>query len=439
MRLGWRSRAVGWIASAGIATACAPPPGASPDVGVTIPDANVRPDAARRDAGSPPTVLDLVVRDAAGPVTGATVVVDDANGQRETGVTASGGRATISNVGWGGGRITITVAAVGHPLASLVGFTRSDLASRTDTTGAVTFVIEAYYSPVGVSGHVLNQADASRPVYLYPDVSGQLDVTGTSFAGSIARGTPFHVYAIDVVYTRISTFHYTELPVSFVRVDHAAITSGTTFDVDMSASLPLTTLRGNLVLPPDGNPTQGGLARVRFSSDETYGRALLGYASEIDVAADGTSFDFTVSRLETVDTTAPVTQYGYETTQLYSDVWTDGAPTASPPVTSADFPMPPTFATPPSGGTAGFHDPITITGVDPMLPVRVSLAGTYTEWIFDLPAGSGALTIPAQPDGTDTTNWTGLTLTADACEPWAGHHLGCRRSAGGDQIGVTFP
>lgn len=418
-------------------SACAGPPAAD-DVGIVVPDANVRPDAHHADAGQVLGVVTVFVRDEAGPIVGADVVVDDANGQREVGVTAAGGRVTIPGVAWGAGQITITASATNHPLQSLGGFRRSELGSHIDGTGTITFDLVSYYRAYAVHGNVVGSADSSRAVHLYLDVPGQLTVTGATFSGDVQRNQPFHLWALDYVFTSINTYHYTQTPVALVRVDHAPLTAAGTFDVDMSVGLPLTTVSGSFPLPADGNPVQMGYPGVVVTTDESTARARVGLTTEMAPAATGTRFDFTVAQLATIDTGSPVTVYYIETVdRLYAEIDVDGAATSDAIHASTDWPAPPSLVAP-AADTAPLHDPIELGGVDPALPVRLTLLGQYGAlWYLDLPPGGTTAAFPAPPAGTDTSGWTSTTIRVDACEPWPGHTIRCRREAGGRTFNAT--
>jgi hypothetical protein len=421
-------------------TACTTTIPAGVDGGIVVPDAHHTPDTSLPDVGQPFDVVNVLVRDAAGAIVGATVIVDDANGMRETAVTGAGGRATVSHVAWGTGRITITVDADGHPLQSLASWRRSELGSRIDGTGTITMTLLAYYRSYGVSGNVINAPSPSRDVSLSLDVSGQLAVTGTTFTGTVARNVPFHIDAIDYVYQSLTVDHYSRSSITIASVAHAPLTSATTFDVDMSSPLPLTTMTGSFPSPPLGNRARSGVPVAVVSSDESYGGRRFGMFSDVALSPDGAHYDYTLTRTATLDATAPITIYYVETTdRIYSEIYVDGPPTAAPIASAADWPAPPRLVTPASGTSAGLHDAITIADVDPALPVRlelVSLRATY--WYLDLPPGGGSTAIPAPPDGTDTTSWTNLTVYVTACEPWPSHHLRCRRDAGGDSFDATL-
>lgn len=429
-----------WSSALALAVLACSPPTDAPDGGVQLPDANVRPDAARPDAGQALGVVTIVVRDESGPLPNADVVIDDANGDREVGITGMGGRVMMSNVAWGTGRITITASSAGHPLTSLVGFRRAELASRTDATGAITVTLVSYYHAFAVHGNVLNSADPTRAVQLFADVAGTLTVTGTSFSGEIARDTPFHVWALDTIFSSTSGYHYAYTPVALVRVDHAALTTTATFDVDMSAALPLTTIDGSFPAPADGNPAQSGYPQVWVTTDESYTNACLGISSRIDISADGTSFDFTVAQVPTADTGTPVTLYSTATlTHLYSQVLVDGLATSHAIASATEWPSPPLLVTPGAGASANLHVPIELMGVEAALPVRITLSDDYgAVWYLDLPAGATSAAFPEPPAGTDMTYWTNLHADIEACEPWPGHRIRCRRRAVGDSFLVTL-
>jgi hypothetical protein len=382
------------------------------------------------------TTENVVVRviDDAGPVVGATVLIDDAAGAHHEGSTGTDGTAMLQAV-WGTGRVSITAVATGHVLATLHAFARSELGARADATGTITIQTSVNPTLVTFSGTITNaMSPSTNYIDLIPNIPGKLTVTGTTFTGTIATRRAFEIFAFESRYDSTGSFEYTYVPLSARRIPHAAVTTSGTMIVDLSPSLPLTTVSGSLLVPPDGHRVQAGLPNIIVTSDESAAYDSFGFASSMNISTDGLSFDFTVSQLATIDATTPITDYYFQLdTGMYTEIRVDGVPTAHPITSASQWVAPPRVLSPASGVTAPLHDPIQLGDIDPSAPVQIRLFGdTGLLWLLELPTGGSRVVFPAIPDGVDTSSWTNLAITAVACEPWPDHVATCRRSAGGD-------
>jgi hypothetical protein len=415
--------------------ACGSPSPAETDAGA--PDARTPNDAApRADAGPRLEAVNLAVRDPLGPLIGATVVVDDARGERHTTITGPDGRARFSSVGWGPDRISITAFAEAHPIVTLANFRRAELGERADRTGLITIELFAYYDAVSLRGSFTNVAAPTDYFFVSPDVFGDLRSTGTTYTGALASDTPFNLYAYEAVYTETSRYGFTYVIARAVQVTHPALTRAAVLDIDMSASLPLTTVTGSFPVPADGNRVQAGYPNMIVTARDTPGRPTLGFATAMDLAPDGVSMDFTVSYLGTIGSAMPRTLVYFITEErLYTQITLASLPTASPIAAATEFLAPPRVTSP---TTQPLSAPIALADIDPTTDVQLSLDAGYSVWDIQLPRGATQLVIPAPPDAVDTSSWTDLTATVFACEPWAGRDGECRRLAGGDVVSLAL-
>lgn len=417
------------VASMLVLAGCSTTPATMGDAGVRAPDTGT-------DAGPVYETVLVRVTDEQGALSSATVVIDDASGTRHASGTQADGVASISDVAWGEGRVSVTVAAEGHRWATLAGFTRAELASRTDASGVIAIPVQAIPHYVNISGTVTNVIDPTNDyVDLILDIPGHLDVTGTSFSGTIAAGVPFHVYAYESVYEMPTANGFTYIPRTVARLSEPAYTGGAGLVLDLSGALPTTTASGTLPMPPASNPASVGLPNIIVSSDETAGRASYGFASAIQVTSDAAHFDYTITQLSSIDATRPIV-FAFLSAEdgTYTEIRADGTSAAGLASASSDWLVPPTFMTG-SSGRVGLHDPIVVAGIDPAAPVQITVSGDPgTLWTVDLPPGATTVTIPAGVAGIDTTSWTNLSLFLRACDPWADHEVPCRREAGGDSL-----
>lgn len=398
--------------------------------------------APMSDTGPPLETVNVVVVDEDGALNAANVVIDDALGMRHTATTGSDGHASVDGVAWGSGRVSITVRAAGHALGTLAGFTRSDLGARADASGLITLRPESLPQLVAFSGTLANVMDPTNHYCdVLADVGGRLTVTGTTFSGTVQARTPFNIYAFESIFDGTSAYHWTYTPIAAVRVSHAALTTtGGSATIDLaSGTLPLTTVTGSMPVPPDGNRAQGGTPNVIVTSDETDGLASYGFASAMDLAADGVTFDYTVSQLAVIDAITPITKHYFQTDAgIYTEIERDGTPGAAA-ISSSEWLLPPRVVTPASGVTQSLSAPIEVADVDPAAPVVVRVYGDVgLVWTLVLPPAGTTVTTPPIPDGVDTSGWTNLGATATACEPWPGHRSECRRFAGGDSAFLTL-
>ncbi len=415
-------------------TACSPPTAHPTDAGSGT-DAR-----AETDAASPFEMVAVRVIDEAGPVVGATVLIDDTSGARRQGSTGTDGVAMVQAL-WGTGRVSITAVATGHQLSTLAAFAHTELGARADATGVITIRTAVPATLVAFSGTIVSaMSPSTNYIDLIPTIPGKLTVTGTTFTGTIATRMPFEIFAFESVYGSTGGLDYTYVPVSARRISHAALVTSGSMVVDLAPSLPITTVSGSLLAPPSGHRVQAGTPNVIVTSDETNALASFGYASSVALAADGVSFDFTVSRLATIDAVTPITDYYFSlTTGTYTEIRADGLPTAHPVASASQWVAPPRVLSPASGVTAPLHDPIQLADIDPMAPVQLRLFGdTGLLWLLELPTSGARAVFPVVPDGVDTSTWTNLVITAVACDPWPGHVAACRRSAGGDNAFIAL-
>lgn len=402
-------------------------------------DAGTTTDSATADSGPATENVEVLVVDHAGPLGSANVVIDDAFGVRHTGRTDVNGRASIADVAWGTGRVSITAQAATHTLRTLAAFTRADLGARADTSGTITLSLDPIPDLVYLEGRLQNVADATHYFDVLPDVAGGLTVAGVTFSGYVERRVPFNIYAFESTYDGTSDYHWTYTPVTVVRVARPPLLSSGTVTIDMAVGLPLTTVTGSFPIAADGNRVQIGVPNVIVTSDETDGQASYGFASVMDISTDGLRFDFSVAQLATIDAVTPITNYYLQTPEgLYGQIAVEGLPSGSAPFTAESWPTPPTVMTPAVGVMQGLHEPIELGDADPTAPVQVYvLDETGAVWFLDLPAGATTLVVPEVPDGFDTSLWTNLRVKVRACEPWPGHVTACVRSAGGEVFRVT--
>jgi hypothetical protein len=400
-------------------------------------DASVHDAFVVPDAGPPqPESVTVAVVDPTGPIDGATVTIDDALGARHVATTASDGHATLPGVAWSPAAVTITASAPHHPMQTLAGFRRSDLGDRADASGTITIGMTPYFTSVRVSGNVRN-VDASSMVMLSQDVPGRLVADLTAFAGTVARDVPFRVFGMAGAPGSGGGFVTQFTLAAIVEVDHAALTADATFDIDFASPLPLTTVRGTLPYPPAGSPLERIYPTIYVSTDESELEARIGRSTSIEVNA--TNLGFTVQYAAGVSG-AVVTRIGNGDGTLSAEVVVDGAPTALPIERSSDWPVPPRLVSPSIDATASLHDPITLSGVDATLPIRATVYdASTTRWYIELPPGGDTMSIPDVPLGTDTTGWVDVQVRIDGCERWRGHHIHCRRLAGGDTFRATAP
>lgn len=424
-----------WIIAACLAACGSPMPGPSTDAGPDSPP--IPHDAApRADAGPRLEAVNVSVTNESGALRDATVVIDDAIGVRHTGTTGADGRVRLTMVAWGNDRVTITAYSENHPIVSLAGFRHADLGDHVDGTGVITVPLQAYYDPIGLRGSFTNVADTSHYFFVSADIFGDLQSTGTTYDGSLMAGAPFNLYAYETAYASTSRYSFTYDIVRAIQVPHAALTRATVVDLDMSTSLPLTTVTGSIPVPSDGNRAQIGDANIVVSADDTLDNPTLGFASAMDLDADGVTMNFTATYLATIAPTMPRTIIYFQTEEgIYTEINLGSLPTASPIAAATDYLFPPRVTSP---TTQPLHDPIELADIDPTTDVRVVLRSTYTLWHLLLPPGGTEVVIPAPPDGIDTSSWTDLSASVSACDPWPGRRDDCRRVAGGDVVTLTM-
>jgi hypothetical protein len=431
-----RKTALAWMA---LATACGPSAIVPVDAsGVDAPlDAHVaRPDAWMSDAGQRTQIVNLFVVDAHGAVSGAEVTVDDANGQRQTITTDTGGMAMLPRVGWGSGRVSFTVVASGHPMTSYAGYAHSDVTAMTTPSGAIMLTLQGYWSAASLSGQLLSTASPSDSVWLGASVGNQLTVTGNSYAGDIERNLAFDLFAFEATYTVNLPYGATVDIVRAAHVTHVAVARSAVLDIDLSALPPLVTESGTFPLPPDGSRVQAGIGAVNISDDDSAGRSFWGLERSVALDANGVDIDFTTQHFD-VTAPHPVTSYSVETPErVYSRVSVDGLPASRGLASSAAWLEPPMRTSP---ARQALTDTITLDHVDASVDVVLAIQSAMTTvWDVFVPRGATSVVIPAPPASIDTSGWTSVTAYIDACEPWPGHAIACRRRAGGDTIALTL-
>ncbi len=389
------------------------------------------------DAGPPqPETVSIAVVDQYGVVDGAMLFVDDANGMRHTATAGSDGRVTIPDVAWTPGAISITSVAPHHPIETLAGFRRSDLGNRADASGTITVRMARSYATFAASGSVLH-ADPADTVTLSLDVRGSLGVVDSFFVGTVEQNVPFHVFALAGGYTMQTPMTETFVIHALVDLPHDALTADATFDVDLASPVALDTVSGTILPPMDGTALDHIYPRLTVSTDESYLTAVLGRATSIQVGSASLAY---TAQFAHVIAGTPVTVLYISSSSAYAQIAVDGVPGALPVSSSGAWPSPPLLASPAAGGVASLHDPITFRSVDRSAPVIVTVAaGGSDRWYVELPSNATSTTIPAEPDGTDTTAWTNIAVRVESCDAWPGHRTRCSRRAGGDAFTATLP
>jgi hypothetical protein len=350
-------------------------------------------------------------------VAGADVVIDKPGGEREEKQTDADGRVTFTGLDWSLGKAAVTAykAGSGMPPTSQVAI--------TETAEEVLMYLWAYQlaqPSATLSGTALSlQAATDRLWVTATNSTSYSEGVGATWTMPVWTGVPFTILAVDYTAVSNGTRGYTRSWISWVALDHEAVTADTTVAIDFATPVTRQQASGTLVLPLREASTlrTKGMGGVWATAWESLGSAGLGAATTMAVSTDGARLEYTVDWVEPASVQQPVTQYAITTSTSTSLVIRGGYPTGGElDATFLDIPLITKSPNPADG--ENLHGEITWEWYDADVWMRcfVDRDTTTLGWLVLAPPTETSLRIPRGPSSLDEATLLGDEWLSASCQ-----------------------
>ncbi|MFH2010819.1 MAG: hypothetical protein ABI333_29730 [bacterium] len=359
------------------------------------------------------------------PLQGARVAVDLPGGERVELVSGADGKVTVDGIDWSLGNLSITAHIADYVMVS---YTNLDASLLADTTMYINNAIGMYLErlipdvpELQVTGTAIGLVDPAHRyqvnVLFTEHVGTEHDNVGgiSSYTVEAPGGLPFTIQGIERDYVESASEKGYDTTVYRVMQQEVAATSSASLvlDLDFEAyEVPTYTADASMFLPADPNSTlrDGRGSAFVCSANSLY---CFGWASHIDVSADGSYYDVDLvyTQPALADTVYTVFRIINFDTWEFSMATVLGFPDANlPDVTLLE---PPQWITP--------ADPLVAHPVHETMELD-STDGLDGEWfyiqrngrtIWRVGAGTDrtAITVPAAPSSVNENQFLGTSFT----------------------------
>jgi hypothetical protein len=247
---------------------------------------------------------EYILNDTTDPIEGATVALDGPDGTRSEQTTGADGRVTFEDLDWSLGTAAVTVHKEDHVLHSVVGIDGSE----TEIPVGL-YLIDPTADWVTISGTASNMSDTAHSISMDTDNAyTHHQEVGPDWSMKVEPGVDFTLKAVEFDVLDAPDRTIDQDLINWVLIEHAAITSDTTVDIDFSSTVPELTVSNSITMPSlrAESPLMGTTTLYGFFSA---GELHVGFVAHSEPNTAGTAFDLDFDYIETTGLSPALTTY----------------------------------------------------------------------------------------------------------------------------------